>query len=212
MRTLAEIRTLHDQPFPELVYQAATLHRKMWDPTRIQTCTLDSLRTGACSEDCIYCAQSAHHAMDVKPDPLKGREAVQAGARRALGLGSTRYCMATSGRSLEDGPDFDTVLEIIRDVRALGLEACVSLGLIGAAQARRMKAAGCTVYNHNLDTPPDVRAHVACGTGIGGSGLDPVAARPWLNRSRECADRLPQKALARFREPNTMRKCNDAHP
>lgn len=152
MNTLASIRALHDQPFPELVYQAATVHRQMWDPTRIQLCTLDSLRTGACSEDCAYCAQSAHHATDLKPDPLKGREAVLAGARRALELGSTRYCMATSGRSLEEGPDFDTVLDIIREVRALGLEACVSLGLINAAQAHRLKAAGCTVYNHNLDT------------------------------------------------------------
>ena len=152
MQTLTAIRALHDQPFPELVYQAATVHRLMWDPTRIQLCTLDSLRTGACSEDCTYCAQSAHHATDVKPDPLKGREAVLAGARRAFETGSTRYCMATSGRSLDVGPDFDAVLGIIREVRALGLEACVSLGLIDAEQAKRLKEAGCTVYNHNLDT------------------------------------------------------------
>jgi biotin synthase len=150
--TLPDIRALHDQPFPELVYQAATVHRRMWDPTRVQLCTLDSLRTGACGEDCAYCAQSAHHAVDVKPDPMKDREAVLAGARRALESGSTRYCMATSGRSLEEGPDFDAVLDIIREVRTLGLEACVSLGIINAAQAHRLKGAGCTVYNHNLDT------------------------------------------------------------
>lgn len=150
--TPAEIRALHDQPFPELAFQAATTHRRHWDPTQIQLCTLDSLRTGACSEDCAYCAQSAHHNTDVKPDPLKNREAVLAGARRALASGTTRYCMATSGRSLEEGPDFDAVLEIVREVRALGLEACMSLGLITDTQAQRLKAAGCTVYNHNLDT------------------------------------------------------------
>lgn len=150
--TPAEIRTLHDLPFPELLFQAATTHRRHWDPTQIQLCTLDSLRTGACSEDCAYCAQSAHHVTDVKPDPLKNREAVLAGARRALASGTTRYCMATSGRSLEEGPDFDAVLEIVGEVRALGLEACMSLGLISEGQAHRLKAAGCTVYNHNLDT------------------------------------------------------------
>jgi len=150
--TPAGIRALHDQPFPELLFQAATIHRRHWDPTRIQLCTLDSLRTGACSEDCAYCAQSAHHRTEVKPDPLKHREAVLAGARRALASGTSRYCMATSGRSLEEGPDFDAVLEIVREVRALGLEACMSLGLISEGQAHRLKAAGCTVYNHNLDT------------------------------------------------------------
>ncbi len=150
--TPAGIRALHDQPFPELLFQAATIHRRHWDPTRIQLCTLDSLRTGACSEDCAYCAQSAHHHTEVKPDPLKHREAVLAGARRALASGTSRYCMATSGRSLEEGPDFDAVLEIVREVRALGLEACMSLGLISEGQAHRLKAAGCTVYNHNLDT------------------------------------------------------------
>jgi len=150
--TPAGIRALHDQPFPELLFQAATIHRRHWDPTRIQLCTLDSLRTGACSEDCAYCAQSAHHRTEVKPDPLKHREAVLAGARRALASGTSRYCMATSGRSLEEGPDFDAVLEIVREVRALGLEACMSLGLITEGQAHRLKAAGCTVYNHNLDT------------------------------------------------------------
>jgi len=170
--TPAKIRVLHDQSFPELLFQAATIHRRHWDPTRIQLCTLDSLRTGACSEDCAYCAQSAHHdtnlfrggpparvARDVPPgahhgvliNPLKNREAVLAGARRALVSGTTRYCMATSGRSLEEGPDFDAVLEIVGEVRALGLEACMSLGLITEGQAQRLKAAGCTVYNHNLD-------------------------------------------------------------
>ncbi len=150
--TPAKIRVLHDQSFPELLFQAATIHRRHWDPTRIQLCTLDSLRTGACSEDCAYCAQSAHHTTEIKPDPLKHREAVLAGARRALASGTSRYCMATSGRSLEEGPDFDAVLEIVREVRALGLEACMSLGLITEGQAHRLKAAGCTVYNHNLDT------------------------------------------------------------
>jgi len=151
-RSLEEIRAIHDQPFPLLAYRAATVHQRMWDPRWIQACVLDSLRTGGCSEDCAYCAQSAHHATSIKPDPLKDRHEVLEGAQKAKALGAGRYCMATSGRSLEEGPDFDAVLEIIREVRALGLEACVSLGLINAQQALRLKAAGCTVYNHNLDS------------------------------------------------------------
>lgn len=150
----AGIRALHDQPFPELVNQAATAHRRNWDPRCLQLCTLDSLKTGDCTEDCAYCAQSSHHATSVQPDLLKERARVLEGARQAMASGSSRYCMATSGRSLEEGPDFDAVLAIIREVRALGMEACVSLGLINARQARRLKEAGCTVYNHNLDTRP----------------------------------------------------------
>lgn len=148
----SDIRKVHDLPVPELVRRAMDAHRAHWDPLRIQLCTLDSLRTGGCSEDCAYCAQSAPHATGLKPDPLKDRAQVLAGARRAMAVGSTRYCMATSGRSLEEGADFEAVLEIIREVRSLGLEACVSLGLIGPRQALRLKEAGCTVYNHNLDT------------------------------------------------------------
>lgn len=184
----AEIRNIHDLPFPELIYRSATTHRVHWDPVRLQLCTLDSLRTGACTEDCAYCAQSAHHdahlisvqsaersghtrrtettrhasmrgicvpteaLSNTKPNPLKDRESVLAGARQAKASGSTRYCMATSGRRLEEGPDFEAVLDIIQEVRAMGLEACVSLGLINELQAKRLKEAGCTVYNHNLDT------------------------------------------------------------
>ena len=152
LRSIEEIREIHDLPFPILVHRAMTVHQRMWDPTRLQACVLDSLRTGGCSEDCAYCAQSAHHATEVKPDPLKDEQAVLEGARRARALGATRYCMATSGRVLEEGTDFDAVLHVIREVRALGLEACVSLGLINATQARRLKEAGCTIYNHNLDS------------------------------------------------------------
>lgn len=142
------------------------VHRQHWDPLGLQCCTLDSLRTGVCEEDCAYCAQSAHHATEVKPDPLKGREAILAGARRAQEAGSTRYCMATSGRSLEEGPDFEAVLEVVREVRALGLEACVSLGLINVSQAKRLKASGCTVYNHNLDTSRSHYAHIVTTHGF----------------------------------------------
>nr|WP_320132714.1 biotin synthase BioB [uncultured Holophaga sp.] len=146
------IRAIHDLPFPELVRRAMETHRQHWDPLQLQLCVLDALKTGACSEDCAYCAQSAHHVTELKPDPLKDTERVLEGARRALQSGASRYCMATSGRALPEGPDFERVLEIIGRVADLGLEPCVSLGLITASQARRLKSAGCAIYNHNLDS------------------------------------------------------------
>lgn len=150
--TPAFIREIHDLPFPELMHRAMELHRSHWDPTRLQLSTLDSLKTGACSEDCAYCAQSARYHTDVKPDPLKDRDRVLAGAQRARENGSSRYCMATSGRACLEGADFEKVLDIVREVSALGLEPCVSLGLINENQALRLKEAGCAIYNHNLDT------------------------------------------------------------
>ncbi|MBP1626994.1 MAG: biotin synthase [Holophagaceae bacterium] len=146
------IRAIHDQPFPELVRQAMASHRQHWNPLEVQLCVLDALKTGDCSEDCAYCAQSAHHTTTLKADPLKDRDKVLEGARRALESGATRYCMATSGRGIQEGPDFDRVLEIVQSVSDLGLEPCVSLGLIHEGQARRLKAAGCAIYNHNLDS------------------------------------------------------------
>lgn len=158
--TPESIRAIHDLPFPELVFRAAQVNREHFDPTRLQLCTLDSLKTGACSEDCAYCAQSAHHKTALKPDPLKNRELVLKGAAWAKQNGSTRYCMATSGRVLEEGPEFDAVLEVIRAVSEMGMEPCVSLGLINERQAKRLKDAGCFIYNHNLDTSREMYGRI----------------------------------------------------
>lgn len=146
------IRAIHNRPFPDLVHQAMECHRQHWNPREIQCCVLDALKTGDCSEDCAYCAQSAHHSTELKPNPLKDEASVLAGAWRAKTAGATRYCMATSGRVLPEGADFDRVLGIVQAVSNLGMEPCVSLGLINGTQARRLKAAGCAIYNHNLDS------------------------------------------------------------
>jgi biotin synthase len=160
MPSIAEIRALHDLPFPQLLYRAAQVHRAHWNPEEIQFCTLDSLETGACPEDCAYCPQSARHDTGVRPEPLKERQRVLEGARAAKAAGSTRYCMGAAWREVRDGEAFDQVLGIVTEVAALGLEVCVTLGMIGTGQARRLKAAGATVYNHNIDSSREFYATI----------------------------------------------------
>jgi biotin synthase len=152
---LAEIRAIHDLPIPDLLFRAAQIHREHWNPREIQFCTLDSIKTGACPEDCAYCPQSARYSTDVKPEPLKELSRVLAGARAAKANGSTRYCMGASWREVRDGEPFEQVLKIVSEVAKLDIEVCVTLGMIDAAQARRLKAAGATVYNHNIDSSRD---------------------------------------------------------
>jgi len=152
MPSIAEIRAIHDLPIPELLYRAATVHRAHWNPNAIQLCTLDSIKTGACPEDCSYCPQSAKYDTGVKPEPLKEMERVLEGARAAKANGSSRYCMGASWREVREGEPFEQVLAIVREVAAMNMEVCVTLGMLNADQAKRLKAAGCTVYNHNLDT------------------------------------------------------------
>ena len=155
MPTPVDIRAIHDLPFPELLYRAATVHRRHWNPVEIQFCTLDSIKTGACPEDCAYCPQSARHATGLGVEPLKAVETVLAGARAARANGSTRYCMGASWREVRNDQDFEAVLEMVRSVAALGMEVCVTLGMLDVDQARRLKAAGCRVYNHNIDSSRD---------------------------------------------------------
>jgi len=152
MPELHEIRAIHDLPFPDLVFRAASVHREHWDPNKIQFCTLDSIKTGACPEDCAYCPQAARYNTGVAPEPLKERERVLEGARLAQANGSTRYCMGASWKEVRDGEAFEQVLDIVGDVAALGLEVCVTLGMLNEGLAKRLKAAGCTVYNHNIDS------------------------------------------------------------
>ena len=155
MTSISEIRAIHDLPIPELLYLAATAHRAHWNAREIQFCTLDSIKTGACPEDCAYCPQAARYDTGVKPEPLKEKARVLEGALEAKANGSTRYCMGASWREVRDGEAFEQVLEIVSDVAKMGMEVCVTLGMLKVEQARRLKAAGATVYNHNIDSSRD---------------------------------------------------------
>jgi biotin synthase len=152
MKTLHEIRAVYELPFTELVFRAAFVHREHHDPQDVQRCVLLSIKTGGCPEDCGYCAQSARYQTPVESAPLLSVEEVAARARQAKELGATRFCMGAAWRGVKDGPAFERVLEMVRQVRALGLEACVTLGMLTDEQARRLAEAGLTAYNHNLDT------------------------------------------------------------
>jgi biotin synthase len=151
-RTLGEIRALYELPLPELMFRAQQVHRENNDPNDIELCALESVKTGGCSEDCSYCAQSARHPAPVPAEPIKSVEDVLANARRAKELGASRFCMGTAWRSVRGGSQFESVLEMVSGVRDLGMEACVTLGMLTEEQAFHLKEAGLNVYNHNLDT------------------------------------------------------------
>jgi len=155
MKTVNEIRAIHDLPFPELLFRAATVHRENWDPNDIQFCTLDSIKTGACPEDCAYCPQSARYNTGLKVEPLKDVDSVLEGAALAKANGSTRYCMGAAWREVKDDRNFEAVLEMVRGVSGMGMEVCVTLGMLNVPQAKRLKEAGCKVYNHNIDSSKD---------------------------------------------------------
>jgi biotin synthase len=150
--TLDEVVRLHDLPFFELIDQAREIHKRVHGGESIQLCTLLSVKTGGCPEDCAYCPQSSHYETDVGPEKMLDVKAVLAAAASAREHGSTRFCMGAAWREVKDGPAFDRVLEMVRGVKDLGLEACCTLGMITEDQARRLKEAGLDAYNHNLDT------------------------------------------------------------
>jgi biotin synthase len=152
MKTLSELRGVYELPLPELLFRAMQVHRAHHDPADVQRCALLSIKTGGCPEDCGYCAQSARYQTGVKAEPLLSVAEVRARAERARALGATRFCMGAAWREVKDGPQFESVLEMVRVVRGLGLEACVTLGMLSDDQARRLAEAGLTAYNHNLDT------------------------------------------------------------
>ncbi len=155
LRTVGELRAVYHLPLPELLFRAQTVHRAHHDPNDIQRCALLSIKTGGCPEDCGYCAQSAWHATAVKPEPMLSLDEVRQRAGHAKEMGATRFCMGAAWRSARDGAPFDSVLAMVRAVRALGLEACATLGMLNDDQAARLKQAGLTAYNHNLDTSRD---------------------------------------------------------
>jgi len=154
--TRDEIAAIYTLPFHELMYQAATVHRMYWDPSEVQQCTLLSIKTGGCTEDCSYCSQSTRHKTFVKPTPtLKVQEVLEAAAR-AKEAGSTRFCMGAAWRELGNKQNaFHHILDMVRGVNSLGLEVCCTLGMLTADQAKQLKEAGLTAYNHNLDTSPE---------------------------------------------------------
>jgi biotin synthase len=152
MKTLAELQTLHDLPLPELMWRAGAVHRAHQPADDIQRCALLSIKTGGCPEDCGYCAQSARYDTGVPATALLSVAEVRDRAQRAKELGATRFCMGAAWRSAKDGPAFEQVLEMVRTVRELDMEACVTLGMLSDEQAERLRDAGLTAYNHNLDT------------------------------------------------------------
>jgi biotin synthase len=152
--TRQEIRALFALPFPELIFRAQTAHRANFTPGEVQISTLLSIKTGGCPEDCGYCSQSAFHETGVKANRLMEVDAVVADARRAKADGATRFCMGAAWRGPKDR-DMEAVCAMVRGVRALGLETCMTLGMLTKVQAGRLKEAGLDYYNHNLDTSPE---------------------------------------------------------
>jgi biotin synthase len=152
--TRAEVRALFALPFPELIFRAQSVHRRHFDPTEVQISTLLSIKTGGCPEDCAYCPQSVHYDTGVKAEKLMDLDAVLAEARAAKDAGASRFCMGAAWREPKDR-DLDKVCAMVAGVKELGLETCVTLGMLNAAQAGRLKASGLDYYNHNLDTSPE---------------------------------------------------------
>ncbi len=154
--TFQELEDLYHQPLFDLISQGRAVHLQHWSGEEVQRCSLLSIKTGGCSEDCAYCAQSAHYSTGVGREELLSVEDVMAVAQRAQRQGAARFCMGAAWRGVRDGSEkFARVLEIVREVSRLGMEVCVTLGEIGAVEARKLKAAGVTAYNHNIDTSPE---------------------------------------------------------
>ena len=149
--TKTEARALMDAPFNDLIQAAQTVHRQHFDANEVQVSTLLSIKTGGCPEDCSYCSQSAHNEADVGADKLMSLEAVRAAALRAKDAGATRFCMGAAWRGPKDR-DLDAVCDMIAEVKSLGMESCVTLGMLDDGQADRLKEAGLDYYNHNIDT------------------------------------------------------------
>ncbi|QRF67231.1 biotin synthase BioB [Ponticoccus alexandrii] len=158
--TMAEARAIHALPFADLMHRAQTLHRAHFDPNAIETASLLSIKTGGCPEDCGYCSQSAHHDTGVKATRLMQTDEVLAAARRAKAAGAQRFCMGAAWRSPKDR-DMDKLCDMVRGVADLGLETCMTLGMLSPEQVARLKAAGLDFYNHNIDTSPEYYAQIA---------------------------------------------------
>src|SRR5881398_3971554 len=151
-----QLHALYHQPLFDLMSQSRVVHLQHWRGEEVQRCSLLSIKTGGCSEDCAYCAQSAHYSTGLEREELLLIERIIDVARHARSQGATRFCMGAAWRGVRDGSEkFERVLEIVREVSQLDMEVCVTLGEIGPVEARKLKAAGVTAYNHNIDTSPE---------------------------------------------------------
>ena len=216
-----EVEELFNLSFPDLIHRAQTVHRECFHPNRIQMSTLLNIKTGGCSEDCKYCSQSAKHETELKAERLMTIEDVVSKAREAKESGATRFCMGAAWRS-PAGRSFERVIEMIRGVKDLGLETCVTLGMLDDEQAAELKGAGLDYYNHNIDTSPEyykevVTTHsiddrlktldalraaelkVCCGgiVGMGESRADRVEMLRTLANMAEHPDSVPINLLVR---------------
>lgn len=153
--TREEIKSIHQLPLPELIFRAQVVHREYHRPEEVQLCRLLSIKTGACPEDCAYCPQSAHYETEVSRQELMNPADVLVAAKRAKQDGATRFCMGAAWREVRDGKDFESVLEMVSGVAELDMEVCCTLGMLSENQAQRLKDAGLSAYNHNLDTSPE---------------------------------------------------------
>ncbi|MEP6809575.1 MAG: biotin synthase BioB [Chthoniobacterales bacterium] len=152
----AQLQALYRQPLFDLISQSRAAHLEHWRGEQVQRCSLLSIKTGGCSEDCSYCAQSAHYATGLEREDLLPISDILSAAKRARAQGATRFCMGAAWKGVRDGtPKFEQVLETVREVGQLGMEVCVTLGQIGPIEARKLRAAGVTAYNHNIDTSPE---------------------------------------------------------
>jgi biotin synthase len=232
----AEVEALHRLPLTELLFRAQTVHRRHHDPAEVQRCTLLSIKTGGCPEDCAYCPQSAHYDTGVAREGLMRQDDVLAAAREAKQAGSTRFCMGAAWREAKEGEAFEDVLGMVEGVAALGMEVCVTLGMLTGDQARRLKTAGLTAYNHNLDTSAefypqiittrtyqdrlDTLAHVqhaglsvCCGgiVGMGESIQDRCALLAQLGRLDPHPESLPVNLLVRTKG-TPLEQADDLDP
>ncbi len=150
--TLDEVVAIYQTPLLDLVFRAQTVHRSVWKDNAVQLCSLLSVKTGGCSEDCAYCPQAARYKTGVQAEKLMGTDEVLAAAAEARSAGATRFCMGAAWREVKDGPQFEQVLDMVKGVKALGMEACCTLGMLTENQAKKLKVAGLDAYNHNLDS------------------------------------------------------------
>jgi len=157
---MEDILAIYQLPLPDLSFRAQSIHREFHDPNEIQGCILLSIKTGGCPEDCGYCPQSSHYEADLTRLPLLSVDETLQAAREAARQGASRFCMGAAWRSVPTGKDFQRVLEMVRGVRALGMEACCTLGMLVREQAEQLAEAGLTAYNHNLDTSPEFYGNI----------------------------------------------------
>ncbi|TAF34714.1 MAG: biotin synthase BioB [Cytophagales bacterium] len=150
--TKAEVEQIYHTPILQLILNAADIHRSLHDPQEVQVCTLLSVKTGGCPEDCAYCPQASRYHTDVKAHRLLSNETILDRAKEAKECGSTRFCMGAAWREVKDGREFDRILDVVKEVAEMGMEVCCTLGMLNADQAEKLKNAGLHAYNHNLDT------------------------------------------------------------